>query len=130
MANSSFVPSSSDLLLAVPRLGRNLAHLAKRILAIDSLDMANSTNANLSLASAAASSTVAPAASASASAAAAAHGSSFGIMSYLSMPFSADGVKGFGAMFSYIASRWAIATFVVVCSSPALADLGAVLTLT
>ncbi|KAI4757613.1 hypothetical protein E4T52_10482 [Aureobasidium sp. EXF-3400] len=108
--NSSLVPSSSDLLLLVPRLARNMADLAMRWMPADTMTapIANASsehllNSTATLVHQAASSTVAPAALPS----------STGYLSFLTLPFSADAIKGFGGMFAYIGSRWALATFAI-----------------
>jgi hypothetical protein len=108
--NSSLLPSSSDLLLLVPRLARNMADLAMRWMPNDDMTTATANasaehliNSTATLVHQAAASTVAPAASPS----------STGYLSFLSLPFSADAIKGFGGMFAYIGSRWALATFAI-----------------
>jgi hypothetical protein len=108
--NSSLLPSSSDLLLLVPRLARNMADMAMRWIPNDDMTTATANasaehliNSTATLVHRAASSTVAPAASPT----------STGYLSFLSLPFSADAIKGFGGMFAYIGSRWALATFAI-----------------
>ncbi|KAI4726963.1 hypothetical protein E4T49_05203 [Aureobasidium sp. EXF-10728] len=104
--NSSLVPSSSDLLLLVPRLARNMADLAMRWMPKDNMTQSAADplfNATAAAVHHAASSTAAPAALPSAS----------GYLSFLTLPFSADAIKGFGGMFAYIGSRWALATFAI-----------------
>lgn len=54
---------------------------------------------------------------ASSPAASTASSSSSAYLSFLSLPFSADAIKGFGGMFAYIGSRWALATFAIVRTS-------------
>jgi hypothetical protein len=108
--NSSLLPSSSDLLLLVPRLARNMADMAMRWIPNDDMTTATANasaehliNSTATLVHRAASSTVAPAASPT----------STGYLSFLSLPFSADAIKSFGGMFAYIGSRWALATFAI-----------------
>ncbi|KAH0290162.1 hypothetical protein KCU62_g3713, partial [Aureobasidium sp. EXF-3399] len=108
--NSSLVPSSSDLLLLVPRLARNMADLAMRWMPKDNMTIAFANNSSSDMVNRTAtlihhvaSSTAAPAALPS----------STGYLSFLSTPFSADAIKGFGGMFAYIGSRWALATFAI-----------------
>ncbi|THY75068.1 hypothetical protein D6C94_04337 [Aureobasidium pullulans] len=114
-ANSSLVPSSSDLLLLVPRLARNMVHLAQRFLPDQNMSAmapdatpSQLLNMTASLIQQPVTSAAAPAAAATASTQA----SSTGFMSYLTLPW-ADGIKGFGGMFAYIGSRWALATFAI-----------------
>ncbi|KAG9954027.1 hypothetical protein KCU85_g735, partial [Aureobasidium melanogenum] len=104
--NSSLVPSSADLLLLVPRLARNMADLAMRWIPKD--NMTEPATHHLLNATATATHQ-----SASSPAAAAASPSSSGYLSFLSLPLSADAIKGFGGMFAYIGSRWALATFAI-----------------
>ena len=111
-ANSSLVPSSSDLLLLVPRLARNMVHLAQRFLPDQNMSaMAPDATPSqlLNMTASLIQQPVTPAAAATASTPA----SSTGFMSYLTLPW-ADGIKGFGGMFAYIGSRWALATFAIV----------------
>jgi len=117
-ANSSLVPSSSDLLLLVPRLARNMVHLAQRFLPDQNMSAmapdatpSQLLNMTASLIQQPVTSAAAPAAAAAATASTPA--SSTGFMSYLTLPW-ADGIKGFGGMFAYIGSRWALATFAIV----------------
>ena len=123
-ANSSLVPSSSDLLLLVPRLARNMVHLAQRFLPDQNMsamapDATPSQLLNMTASliqqpvTSAAAPAAAPAAAAAAAATASTQASSTGFMSYLTLPW-ADGIKGFGGMFAYIGSRWALATFAIV----------------
>lgn len=131
-ANTSFVPSGTDLLLMVPRLAFKLGSFAFSNLPehVDSVfgkmsnggsiiadatagDIMNATASNMSTAFSAGTSTASAAAAATTSAAA----SENGFLSYITMPFTFEGVRGFGGMFSYLGSRWALATFVVVCIS-------------
>ena len=121
-ANSSLVPSSSDLLLLVPRLARNMVHLAQRFLPDQNMSAmapdatpSQLLNMTASLIQQPVTSAAAPAAAPAAAAAATAstQASSTGFMSYLTLPW-ADGIKGFGGMFAYIGSRWALATFAIV----------------
>ncbi|THY36827.1 hypothetical protein D6D01_00143 [Aureobasidium pullulans] len=116
-ANSSLVPSSSDLLLLVPRLARNMVHLAQRFLPDQNMSAmapdatpSQLLNMTASLIQQPVPSTAAAAAAAAATASTQA--SSTGFMSYLTLPW-ADGIKGFGGMFAYIGSRWALATFAI-----------------
>lgn len=117
--NSSLVPSSTDLLLLVPRLARNMADLALRWIPKDNMTESD----HLLNVTATAIHQTASSPAAAAAAAAAASPSSSGYLSFLSLPFSADAIKGFGGMFAYIGSRWALATFAIVrtsslCSAP------------
>ncbi|KAI5276410.1 hypothetical protein E4T47_00695 [Aureobasidium subglaciale] len=116
-SNSTLVPSSSDLLLLVPRLARNMVHLARRFLPDSSLPHANMTETVASpLLNKTATfihETMASAIAPTASAAAHALPESSTYLSYLTFPFSADSIKNFGGVFSYIGSRWALATFAI-----------------
>lgn len=130
-ANASFVPSGTDLLLMVPRLAMKLGSFALSNLPehVDSVfgimknegsiiadatggDIVNATASNISTAFS--HGTSAAAATAAAMTAAAPEN---GFLSYMTMPFTFEGVRGFGGMFSYLGSRWALTTFVVVCLS-------------
>lgn len=112
-ANSSFYPSSEDLFLLVPRLARNMADVAKRLLPQDNTTLSSASSSLLNRTASSVHQNV-PSTAAPLAAAATPHTPSTGFMSYLTMPFSADGIKGFGGMFAYIGSRWALATFAIV----------------
>ena len=43
-----------------------------------------------------------------------------GSLAWLTGAFNFEGVRGFGGMFTYFSSRWAIATFLVVRDPPSL----------
>lgn len=123
--NASFIPSSSDLLMVVPRLARKLgsfaiSHLPEQmdtfvakarnggsiIAEATSGDNINTTVTNITSAF---TSTVAASAAASASATAE---ESNGFLSYLTIPFSSlEGIRSFGGIFAYLGSRWALTTF-------------------
>ena len=64
-------------------------------------------------------STATAAAAAAMTAAAAATADQGGFMSYLTAPFNADTVRGFGGIFTSLASRWALTTFTLVLLHPA-----------
>lgn len=127
-ANTTFIPSSADLLNVVPRLVRKLGDIALAALPehMDAVvgklrdggsviaeatagDVANMTASNATAAFAQGADTVAATAAAAANAAV----EGAGWLSYVIGPFSfsLEGLRGFGGMFSYLGSRWALTTF-------------------
>lgn len=128
--NASYVPSSADLLMVVPRLARKLGQFAINALPeqmesvvgklrsggsviaeATTIDMVNTTSSNTTAAFAQAASTVARTAAAAATPLA----DQGGFVSYITAPFNSDTIRGFGGMFSYLGSRWALTTFVIAC---------------
>jgi len=119
--NDTIIPSPSDLLMVVPRLARKMASLAAALLPdqVESV-MAEFKNQGSIIADATSSAVenatatfVQQSTASEAAAAATASASQGGFLSYFTMPFSPDGIRGFGGMFAYIGSRWALSTFAI-----------------
>ncbi|PNS18652.1 hypothetical protein CAC42_5191 [Sphaceloma murrayae] len=120
--NGSLVPSARDLIMVFPRLAQRAGAFAWYIPdQVDSLVskmrqggsvIAHATSANKSMATVTTSSasifiqnTAVPEASVQAN--------STGLFSWVSSAVHFEGFRGFGGMFSYFGSRWALATFAV-----------------
>lgn len=138
-SNTSYVPSSADLLMVVPRLARKIGSFAWSNMPeqVDTVvskirnggsfiaestagEWANSTVSNSTSLSAQGVSTAttatAAAVTATASAGTAASATGGGYMSYFAVDLSLERFQNFGGIFSYLGSRWALTIFLVVSS--------------
>lgn len=117
--NTSIIPSPNDLLMVIPRLAHKIGSLAlsyipdraeENMMASDTatVTVINETITNITTTFALA----------SASATANAEAVERGMWASLIGVFSFDGGRGFGGMFSYLGSRWSLATFAVVQRPP------------
>ncbi|KAG8627761.1 hypothetical protein KVT40_003634 [Elsinoe batatas] len=121
-SNTSMIPSAKDLIMVFPRLAQRAGSFAWYL--PDQMDsmlskirnggsvIAHATGANTSAPSVTTSSasifiqnTAIPEASVA--------GNSTGLFSWVSSTVHFEGFRGFGGMFSYFGSRWALATFAV-----------------
>ena len=119
-ANASLIPSANDLLMVIPRLARlavyrlpeqmdtvinKIRNGGSVIAEATSTDTITSSVTEMSNATLQTS----PAAIEAASTA-----SQRGVFAWLINAFNFEGARGFGGMFSYFSSRWALATFAIV----------------
>ena len=128
--NASFLPSAADLLYAVPRLARKASDFALFYLP-DQLDnfFSMARNSGSAIADATAMTTsqnfttmtatipILQIPSAAATATPSIDDQSF--FSFVTSAFSLQRLSNFDSVFSYLASRWAISTFFIVCEAGA-----------
>lgn len=121
--NSSMIPSAKDLIMVLPRLAQRAGSFALYL--PDQVDsvfskirnggsiIADATTANTSGPTATTSSATFFIQNTAAAAAVPTPGDGTGLFSWVSSTMHFEGFRGFGGMFSYFGSRWALATFAV-----------------